>query len=317
MFGTAGGGTPKTASGSRRTRTVAAFGVAVIATGLLGGCVQFAGHPTTHAVRSHSPEPLQTESPDLETSVPTPPPSAPDPAASHKATPEPVSKAAPAPILTSVPRGTVVASGDVASPKGSIHFHYRIVANGDNTYAAQYSGFTSTVPVPISATLLQVPPHVGDGLTFHGVADHQLGGPTTTAAGASSASLGKIGQPSYLLALVTYSSATSTDGIPVELGPNKVLAVNSLHWSIPARQTNVHPVDHGARSYASGPVTAKTPSGAPKRYLVAPGDITSVVAQRFGISVRDLIWLNANLEVFGSQQYLYKGTTLNLDPNSL
>jgi LysM repeat protein len=78
----------------------------------------------------------------------------------------------------------------------------------------------------------------------------------------------------------------------------------------------VHPVDGGARAYASGAVTAKTTSGAPKRYLVAAGDITSVVAKRFGISIEDLIWLNANLQVFGNQQYLYQSTTLNLDPNS-
>jgi hypothetical protein len=191
-----------------------------------------------------------------------------------------------------------------------------MVANGNNTYSAQYSGFTSTVPVPISVTLISVPPRVGDGLTYHGVGDHRLGGPTTAAL-ASSAALNSVGPPSYLGVLVTYSSATSSAGIPVELGPNKVLAVNTVHWAIPLRTSNVHPADHGTRAYASGTVTAKTPTGAPKHYLIAPGDLTAVVAQRFGISVEDLIWLNANLEVFGDQQYLYEGTTLNLDPNSL
>jgi hypothetical protein len=244
-------------------------------------------------------------------------PTAPDPAISHAATPGPVSAAAPAPTLTSIPQGTVVAEGDVASPKGSIHFHYRMVADGDNTYSAQYSGFTSTLPVPVSVTLLQIPPKVGDGLTYHGVGDHQLGGPTTTTAPMSTASLGDVGQPAYLGILVTYSSAASAGGVPVEIGPNKVLAVSTIHWSIPARQSNVHPVDGGTRAYASGAVTATTASGAPKRYRVAAGDITAVVAQRFGISVQDLIWLNANLQVFGNQQYLYASTTLNLDPDSL
>ena len=103
----------------------------------------------------------------------------------------------------------------------------------------------------------------------------------------------------------------------MELGPNKVLAVNSVHWSIPARQTNVHPVDGGTREFAAGTITSRTATGAPKGYLVAPGDLTADVAQRFGISVQDLIWLNTNLQVFGSEQYLYEGTTLNLDPNSL
>jgi LysM repeat protein len=216
-----------------------------------------------------------------------------------------------------IPAGTVVASGDVASPKGSIHFHYAMVANGNNTFSAQYSGFTSTVPVPISVTLLTTPPRVGDGLTYHGIGDHQLGGPTTTAAAGSSVALNSAGPPSYLPTLVTYSSATSTSGIPVELGPNKVLAVSTVSWHIPQRQTNVHPVDGGTREYAAGTVSSKTASGAPRRYLIASGDITSVVAQRFGISVADLIWLNSGLQVFGDQQYLYAGTTLNLDPNSL
>jgi LysM repeat protein len=218
--------------------------------------------------------------------------------------------------MSPIPKGTVVAQGDVASPKGSIHFHYQMVADGDNTYSAQYSGFTSTLPVPVSVTLIDVPPKVGDGLTYHGVGDHQLGGPTTAAAPASSVSLGNVTQPAYLDSLVTYSSAASANGVPTEIGPNKVLAVNAVHWSIPVRQSNVHPVDGGTRAFASGTVTAKTASGAPKRYLVAAGDITSVVAQRFGISIEDLIWLNANLQVFGNQQYLYKSTTLNLDPNS-
>lgn len=327
MLGMDTGGTPTTATGSRRRRTFAAIGLAVVAVTLLGGCLQIQKHTSAHVALSHSPRPSSTRSAPPATSSPSPEPTTPDanpapdpapnPAVSHAATPGPISASAPAPTLTSVPQGTIVAEGDVASPKGSIHFHYQMVANGDNTYSAQYSGFTSTVPVPISVTLLQIPPKVGDGLTYHGVGDHQLGGPTTTVAPNSSVSLGSVGQPSYLIALVTYSSATSPNGIPVELGPNKVLAVNTVNWSIPERQSNVHPVDGGSRTYASGSVTATTASGAPKRYLVAPDDITAVVAQRFGISVEDLIWLNANLQVFGSQQYLYEGTTLNLDPDSL
>ena len=244
-------------------------------------------------------------------------PSVPDPAESRPATPDPAAPPAPSPTLTPLPAGTVVAQGDVASPKGSIHFHYRMVADGDNTYSAQYSGFTSTVPVPIGVTLLEVSPGVGDGLTYRGVADHRLGGPTSAAAAASSAPLGSVGRPSYLGTIVTYSAVASGAGVPLELGPNKVLAVNRVAWSIPVRQTNVRPVDGGARAYAAGSVTGRTPSGAPRGYVVAPGDVTEVVAGRFGISIADLIWLNANLQVFGDQQYLYEGTTLNLDPDAL
>jgi hypothetical protein len=296
----------------RRTRSaLASVCLATVIAIALSGCSLFANttaeakHPRhTHASATHRP-----------TATPTPT-ETPNPVASYSATPGPTSAAFPPPEITSIPAGTVVASGDVASPKGSIHFHYAMVATGDNTFSAQYSGFSSTVPVPISVTLLPTTPRVGDGLTYHGVGDHQLGGPTAAGA-ASSVLLNSAGPPSYLVTLITYSSATSSSGIPLELGPNKVLAVNSVRWSIPQRTTNVHPVDGGTRAAASGTVTSRTASGAPRGYLIAPGDVTSVVAERFGISIADLIWLNSNLQVFGSAQYLYEGTTLNLDPNAL
>lgn len=319
MFNGENPGDAHTATRSTWRRRFAAIGLMIALTGMLAGCFPVATSAAAkHATRTHSPRAMPRASGTATAAPrsPRPQPSPPDPAASHPATPEPVSQPLPSPTLTPIPQGTVVAEGNVASPKGSIHFHYRMVANGDNTYSAQYSGFTSTLPVPVSVTLIGIPPKVGDGLTYHGVADHRLGGPTTTPA-ASSASLGAVGQPAYLGALVTYSSADPSDAVPIEIGPDKVLAVNTVRWSIPVRQTNVHPVDAGARAYATGRVTATTTSGAPKRYLVAAGDVTSVVARRFGISIEDLIWLNAGLQVFGDQQYLYASTTLNLDPDSL
>jgi hypothetical protein len=316
MFGSDIDGGPGTGASRTARRAFVAIGVAVAITVILAGCSSVARNTAAHVThtRSHGGTGHASTTPKPS---PTPAEAAPNPGLSHPATPGPASAHNENPTLTPVPRGTVVAQGDVASPKGSIHFHYQMVANGDNTYFAQYSAFTSSVPVPISVTLIDVAPRVGDGLTYHGVGDHRLGGPTTGAAPTTSASLGSVGQPAYLGTLVTYSSAPSAVGVPTELGPNKVLAVNTVRWGIPVRQSNVHPVDGGKRTYASGPVTATTASGAPKRYLVAPGDITAEVAQRFGISIQDLIWLNANLEVFGSQQYLYEGTTLNLDPDSL
>jgi LysM repeat protein len=293
---------------SVRRRRLAAAGIALAVTVGLAGCVPGEGKAVAHVSRSHSPHATP------HTARPTAS-ATPDPAQSRPATAPPAST--PAPTLTPIPAGTVVAEGDVTSPKGSIHFHYRMVANGDNTYSAQYSDFTSTVPVPVSVTLIEIAPSVGDGLTYHGVGDHQLGGPTTSAAPASTASLGSEGQPSYLGTLVTYSSVPDSNGVPIELGPDKVLAVNSVNWDIPVRETNVHPVDGGSRAHATGPVTATTGSGAPASYQVAAGDVTAVVAERFGISVQDLIWLNANLQVFGDQQYLYAGTTLNLNPDEL
>ncbi|RDV43829.1 LysM domain-containing protein [Leifsonia sp. ku-ls] len=298
-------------SAGRRLARAAAGALVLVA---LAGCAPTAakalGHAHTPTAPTARPTPTTTAAPTPVTSAPSAPsPTASAPIAAQGAPP------APAPFITPVPAGTVVAQGDVASPKGSIHFHYRMVSNGDDTYSAQYSNFTDTAPIPISVTLLDIPPRVGDGLTYHGVGDHALGGPTTTAAAPSSANIGTA--PSYLVALVTYSSVASADGVPVELGPGKVLAVDTVHWSVPARQTNVHPVDGGARPLAGGVVTATTASGAPKSYRVGHGDLPAEVADRFGITLQDLTWLNPGSGAFDPDGNLYENAVLNLDPEAL
>ncbi len=289
-------------------RIVATAGALVALAALLSGCALFGGGtPQAVSRTKHStPKPTHTTSP-----TPTPTPTA-TPTGTTPPTPPP-----PPPVIAAVPPGTVVAESDVASPKGSIHFHYQVVSNGDGTYSAHYSGFTSTVPVPISVTLIDVPPHVGDGLTYHGVGDHPLGGQTAAAAPPSSVPLGSVGNPSYLGTLLTYSSAPSADGVPVELGPGKILAVDTIRWHVPVRDTNVHPLDGGARAGATGRVRQTTASGAPATYVVAPGDTLDEVAGRFGISTQALVWLNPDGQSFDGAQYLFEGTSLNLDPQVL
>ncbi|GAA0964891.1 LysM peptidoglycan-binding domain-containing protein [Frigoribacterium faeni] len=246
-----------------------------------------------------SAEPSETPSP-----TPSGTPSA------RPATAAPTDADQPDPTVSTVPAGTVVAEGDVTSPKGSVSFHYRMVADGANGYDAQYSGFSSSLPVPVSLTLIDIAPRVGDGLTSYGVGAVTLDGASRTVALGTS-------QPSYLGTLVTYSSAGSADGVPVEIGPDKVLAVDSIGWSIPPRQSNIAPVDSGAASLAAGTVTSTTASGAPRRYEIAANDTIAAVAQRFGISVAAVIYLNAGLQVLGDDQVLFEGTTLNLDPDSV
>lgn len=288
----------------RRARSAAAAGMLVALAVALSGCALFDGGAQAKPVARHTTaKPKPTHSAPV---TPTP-----------TATPTPTTPPGPPPTLAPVPSGTAVAEASVASPKGSIHFHYRIVSNGDNTYSIQYSGFTSTVPIPVSVTLIDVPPQVGDGLTWHGVADHTLGGPTTGTAAASTAPLGYVGNPSYLGTLVTYSSAASADGVPVELGPGKVLAVDTVRWSIPERATNVHPVDGGERAGAAGRVPETTPSGAPARYVVAAGDTFDGVAQRFGITSQDLLWLNPSGRAYDGALNLLQDQSLNLDPQAL
>ena len=292
------------------------IGAVVLATVALSGCSLLRGSDGALPAPSSPPA---TSAPPSATPTPTPDgESASDlleaSANPRTPTPEPTEAAAPAPTLTPIPAGTVLAQGDVASPKGSIHFHFRMVANGDDSFTAQYSGITSTLPVPIGVGLFDLPRKVGDGLTYHGVGDHTLGGPTSGAVAADVPLSGSGVDPSHLGTLVTYSAAAPGQDVPVEIAADKVLAVTTVRWSVPARQTNVHPKDAGTRANATGPVTATTASGAPKTYTVAPDDLIGDVAARFGITVRDLVWLNEGVQVFGEDQHLYEGTSLNLDP---
>lgn len=299
-----------------RKNSVAVIGAVILVAASLGGCSLLRGGggdlpaPTRSVTASPTPTPSASategdSAADLlrESASPRPP------------TAEPSQASAPPPTISTVAAGTVVAEGDVASPKGSVHFHYRVVAGADDRFVVQYSGFTSTLPVPVSATFLEDAPSVGDGLTYHGIGDDQLGAATTTPSAAVSVPIDDAGyDPSWLGALVTYSSATADPSLPVEIGPDKVLAVTTVRWSVPARTTNVHPVDGGVAANASGTVSATTKSGAPASYVIAPGDLIGDVAARFGITVEALIWLNDGMQVYGKQQYLYSGTTLNLDP---
>ena len=156
-------------------RRLAAVGALLAATSILTGCALFGGEAhadsgpgaTPHSTSS-KPKPHTTPGTGVITGSPTP-------------SPTPTTPPPPPPTVTPVPAGTVVAQGSVASPKGSIHYRYRVVSTGDNFYSVEFSNFTSTVPVPVSATFEEVAPQVGDGVTYHGIGDHLLGGPTTRA----------------------------------------------------------------------------------------------------------------------------------------
>ncbi len=300
-------------------RSVAASSIVVIGVVALSGCALLSGPDRVPAPTRTAPSPSASPDPDPSATADGSSAEALLEASAHPRTPtpEPSESTAPAPTLSRIAAGTVVAEGDVASPLGSVHFHFRMVSDGDDTFSAQYSGFTSTLPVPVSVSLFEKARRVGDGLTYAGVGDHQLGGATPAPGTSATVPLDGSGvDPSGLTTLVISSSADPDAAVPVELGSGKVLAVTTVRWSVPARSTNVRPIDGGARTNAAGTVTATTSTGAPKSYVVAPDDLIGDVAARFGISVRALVWLNAGVQVFGDDQYLYAGTTLNLDPLS-
>ncbi|WP_146243271.1 LysM domain-containing protein [Curtobacterium sp. MCBD17_021] len=229
----------------------------------------------------------------------------------------PTEAAAPDPTVSPIPVGTVISEADVVTPKGSVRFHYRVVVADDGYPTVQWSGFSSTLPVPVGTTFLETPPSVGDGLTWHGVGDTVLGGGSPAAPAPTTTDMdpGRV-DPSWLGTLVVYSAAESAGpDLPVELGPDKVLAVAPVRWSVPARTTNVHPVDGGARPNATGTTSSEgSADGSPTAYRIASEDLIGAVADRLGLTVKDLVWLNPDVTVYGDQQYLYEDTVLNLDP---
>jgi LysM repeat protein len=70
-------------------------------------------------------------------------------------------------------------------------------------------------------------------------------------------------------------------------------------------------VDAGPRDGASGAVVTR--DGHPVTYPVAPNDSITAVAQRFGISVDDLFYLNESRLPVTTDRTLYLGEKLNLD----
>jgi len=308
--------------GMRPAAVVAVVGGAAVVAVVLGTVLAFSGGgPLAAGAPAATSEPATTTSTSARaastasaTPSTTPSPTPSEAPSQRPATPPPAEAAEEAPYVTPIAAGTVVAEDDVRSPKGSISFHYRVVATGNGDFTTDVSGFTSTLPVSVQASFFEIAPSVGDGLTSSGGGPMLLGGPTSSPVSVSTPL--PIGQPSYLRSLVVSTAEAPVDA-PVEIGTGKVLAVADVPWAVPARATNIAPVDSGATSFAGGEVTATTASGAPKRYQVASGDLTDVVAQRFGISVSALIYLNQGLEVLDAEQHLLEGTTLLLDPDSL
>ena len=304
----------------RPAAILAVVGGAAVVAVVLGTVLAFSsGGPLASGAPAATSEPASPITTSARPSISPTPSATPTPTASaspspRAATPPPAEAAEEAPYVTPVAAGTVVAESDVRSPKGSIAFHYRVVAVGDGTFSTEWSGYTSTLPVTVQLSYFEIAPAVLDGLTSPGDGVAVLGGPTS-APTSGSAPL-PIGQPSYLGTLVV-STADAAPDVPVEISRGKVLAVAPVRWSVPPKTTNIVPVDSGVANFANGVVTATTAAGAPKRYQVSTGDTADAVAARFGITVSALIYLNQGLEVIDDQQRLFDETTLLLDPDSL
>ncbi|GAA4682466.1 LysM peptidoglycan-binding domain-containing protein [Frondihabitans cladoniiphilus] len=212
---------------------------------------------------------------------------------------------------TDVPkRGLIVASADVATPTGKVGFHVDVTATGEDTYAIRTTDFHSNPPgAAYEMFFRQYDESVGscitDGVSF-GYAS--WGGPNSTAqAVPPQVDLTQAGDdPSFLKnVVITTSPATLTSCLW------QVVAVTPLTWHTPNRHPGLDPHDTGNRPGATGTVTAT--NGTLRTYTTAAGDTEAGLEKRFGITLRDLQYLNAASKP-GSPFTLYAGQQLNLDP---
>jgi hypothetical protein len=95
------------------------------------------------------------------------------------------------------------------------------------------------------------------------------------------------GDPSYYLTAVITTDPSTTDPDGCVLTPQ---AVGTITWDVPDTRPGLVAVDTGSR-FGAGGATATT-DGAPISYRAVAGDTLNDIADRFGITVDDLGFLN-------------------------
>jgi len=90
-----------------------------------------------------------------------------------------------------------------------------------------------------------------------------------------------------------------------------VVASASIVWTMSPRRPDLKATDTGEMAGAKGALSVDD-SGAVVSYTVAQGDTLSSIAQRFGISVDDLFYLNPARAPGLEDPSAYTGEVLNL-----
>lgn len=214
-----------------------------------------------------------------------------------------------------VPAGTVVAETDAVSKSGDTSIHVRVVANDHGTFDAQLSGYRTTQPQPMSVEFRRTA-QFGDGYDGRAVAttrwDAQAQPPGTVSLSDAGA------DPDWLRTVVlvpVQSDGDDSDRPWVQ----KVLAIGTLSWSIPDPEPDLHVTLGAARPGAYGYAfdaddqTLRGTTGTPVAYRVNEGDDQTTIAERFGITVEQLQWLNPQMPTSG-KDWVLAGSWLNLDP---
>lgn len=202
------------------------------------------------------------------------------PAPTPEPTATPTAVAAP-----TIPPGTVVATGQF---EGSTTGTVELVAIDGGKYEVRLTDLVTDVTAPYSLLLSPYP--LTEDRTCLDLFAFDLGDPTANGPGPH-----PVGDfrdwyydPSFfdgaILGKYIEADATENDCL------RTIVARATFTWDFPDLRPDLKVVDSGPVFGAMGEVTVE--SGAPVSYVVAPDDILSEIAMRFGVTTEDLSYLN-------------------------
>ncbi|MCU1480105.1 MAG: hypothetical protein JWQ19_891 [Subtercola sp.] len=110
--------------------------------------------------------------------------------------------------------------------------------------------------------------------------------------------------PTFLANAVLVAASTDTSCA------GTIIATATLTWALPASRTVAVAVDKGTGQGATGKVTLST--GQITSYDVATGDTLDGIAERFGLTNDDVLYLNPTRRT-GNSDEVIAGETLNLN----
>lgn len=273
----------------RATRAAAAAALAVIGAMALAGCTGLPAIPApTHGSNAVStPTPTATRFSQVTISGPAG-------AAQRKVDAVTAREAA---VAKAVPAaGTVVATAHVGTSDGRVGFDVSVVATGSDAYDITTSNYhASSQAVQYNMFFRQYPEQIGscveEGVSFGYT---NWGGPVNSDhVVPRSVDLQTAGDdPSFLENVVITTSPTDLTNTSCMW---TVVAVTDLTWHAPNRHPGLTVTDSGPAAGARGTVTRTTgsTSSEPATYTIAPGDTLTGIEARFGLSTRDLVYLNA------------------------
>ncbi len=211
-------------------------------------------------------------------------------AAAVPATPEATPPSARVPLLSDLAPGTVIATGefDDRGVTGQI----RVTANGDD------HGFDVTLtgihPVPATGTSLEfnaLPSTASEADLQEGFSYYtyiplaQAPDQTVSIPNAGYGGF-ETNDPRYMRTAIIWAAPPEA---PIGLG--SIVATAALTWNLPNMEPGPEAADHGPADGARGKVVLAE-DGTPMSYRIAWGDTADGIAARFGITPKDLIWLN-------------------------